>query len=95
MGAVFIPRSVMKYSIWGDKPLSSLWGWRYSGVVFENSNISFHGRDVREGTLKESPSQEEYIEAGASAIFGEIQFKKTSFSVPNDRACLYRWSFPL
>ncbi len=36
-------------------------------VVFENSSISFHGREIRERTLKERPSQEEYIESEALA----------------------------
>lgn len=57
----------MKYSVSGDKLLSGLWGWRYSDVVFENSNISFHGCKIREGTLKERPSQEKYIESEALA----------------------------
>ncbi|WP_375660348.1 hypothetical protein, partial [Bartonella sp. CL74QHWL] len=60
--------------------------WRYSGVIFENSDITLNGRGVRGLYLKGSSLQEEYIEGEALAALGEVQFRKTNFKVPNGTA---------
>ncbi|WP_375666443.1 autotransporter outer membrane beta-barrel domain-containing protein [Bartonella sp. TT121SHDZB] len=80
---VFISGGETKYSVLDGKPLYGSWDWRYSGVVFENSDITLNGHGIRGLYLKGSPLQEEYIEGEALAALGEVQFKKTNFKVPN------------
>ncbi|WP_175869016.1 hypothetical protein [Bartonella gabonensis] len=86
MEAVFILGGATRYGVLDGQSLYGSWGWRYSDVVFENSDITLHGCETRRLYVKESSSQEEYIEAEALAALGEIQFKKTNSNIPNDTA---------
>ncbi|WP_338070267.1 MULTISPECIES: autotransporter outer membrane beta-barrel domain-containing protein [Bartonella] len=83
---VFIPGGTVRYGVLDSQSLSDSWDWHYSGVVFENSDITLHGRETCGLYLKGNFSQEEYIEAEALAALGRIQFKKTNFNVLNDTA---------
>ncbi len=87
---VFIPSGATLYGVLDGKPLYGLWDWRYSGVIFKNSDIAFNGRETRGFYLKGNPSQEGYIEGEMVAALGGIQIKKTNFKVSNDAAIYYR-----
>ncbi|EJF84943.1 autotransporter outer membrane beta-barrel domain-containing protein [Bartonella rattimassiliensis] len=83
---VFIPGGTTRYGVLDDDSLYGSWDWRYSGVVFENSDITLNGRSTRGIYLKGGLLQEEYIEGEMLSALGEVQFKKTNFKVPNGTA---------
>ncbi|WP_273756953.1 autotransporter outer membrane beta-barrel domain-containing protein [Bartonella sp. MM73XJBT] len=83
---VFIPGGESLYGVLDGKRLYGSWDWRYSKVVFENSDITVKGRGARGMYFQGNSLQEDYEEGEALVQLGELEFKKTAFKVPDGTA---------
>ncbi|GAA5100859.1 autotransporter outer membrane beta-barrel domain-containing protein [Bartonella acomydis] len=78
---VFIPGGKSLYGVLDNELLYGSWDWLYSGVVFEDSDITVKGHGARGMYFQGNSSQEDYEKGEALTKLGEIFLKKTFFKV--------------